>query len=191
MPSLTNKKHQRRTLLEWNMSSRQHSCAAPLTQISVPSALTAAQKSLRQGVLTALPWWLSQTQIPAALARNSPYESGVSKIKASGFPAVEIRTRIYIEPLFLVVLKFTSTWQETWYALQPAALELLPQQPWDFPSARHIFIIQKLVRRTKWRLSIFWFHTWWEDFFQFCRPRAHRGPRPFQEILWTCDWMLG
>lgn len=173
------------------MASRQYSCAVPLPQISIPSALIAAQKSLGQGVLTALPWWLSQTQIPAAHTRNSPYESGISKTNAPGFPAVEIRTWIYTEPLFLLALKFTSTWQEMWYALQPAALELLPQQPWDFPSAIHIFIIQILVIRTRQRLSIFWFHTLWEDFLQFCRPRAHPGPRPFQEILWTCDWMLG
>lgn len=113
-----------------------------------------------------------------APARNSPYKSGISKIRAPGFPAAEIRTWIYFEPLFLVVLKFISTWQEMQYLLDPAALELLPQQPWDIPTGRHIFVIQVLIRKTRLRLSIFWSHTWLEDFLQFCRPRASRHPSP-------------
>lgn len=88
-------------------------------------------------------------------ARNCPCESGSSKIRgflgAPGFPAVEIRTWIYFEPLFPVASKFTSTWQEMQYALELAALK-----PWDIPTGRHVFIFQVLIRRTRLRLSLFW-----------------------------------
>lgn len=91
-------------------------------------------------------------------ARNCPYESGSSKFRgflgAPGFPAVEIRTWIYFEPLFPVASKFTSTWQEMQYALELAALK-----PWNIPTGRHVFILQVLIRRTRLRLSLFWSHT--------------------------------